>query len=486
MFAERYGPGFVLRCLVVSLLLSVVLLANAATFTVTNANDSGPGSFRQALSDANNNAGVDTIEFNISGAPPFTINLASALPPVNETATIDGTTQPGFINKPVVVLNGTAAASATGLTLNAVGTTVRGLVIRSFAKYGVEMLGGGQHTIQTCFIGTDANGTTAQTNTLGGIYVCSSNNLIGGTGPITRNVISGNSQAGVYLTGTTTRGNHIEGNFIGVDATGTNKLGNGFAGIWVTNAPLNFIGSASAGGGNVIADNFFQGIYIQGTGAISNAILGNLIGTDFTGTKALGNTNGHGVVIDQAPATLVGQAASGVGNLISGNVVGILISGIGASNCVVQGNLIGTDITGTSALGNSGDGVAVMGAAGVLIGGTSAFARNVISGNGSFPLFRPGISLSNSYAATIQGNQIGTKSDGLGALGNFAHGIDLISATNTTIGGATATAGNVIANAVDPVRSGIRLRSGAGNIILGNSIYSNGRLAARQKTLIPD
>ena len=114
------------------------------------------------------------------------------------------------------------------------------------------------------------------------------------------------------------------------------------------------------------------------------------------------------------------------------------------STNVVQGNFIGTDITGTAKLANGGDGVVVGGlfgfvTNGVTIGGTTAAARNIISGNGS-----NGIETGDASTTLIQGNFIGTDVSGTNNLGNTGIGVSLNS-TNNTIGGTMAGAGNVIA-----------------------------------------
>ena len=677
------SAGSLKRRLLAALLLVIVSATGAATFTVTNVNDSGTGSLRQAITDANANPGLDTIDFNLAGTAPFTLNLAAGLPAITESLVLDATTQSGFSNKPVVVLNGAGvAASVNGLTLNSGGNTIRGLVIKSFARYGLEALAAaaGSNTIQGCFIGTDTNGTVAQPNTFGGIHIgASSDNLIGGTnalegnlisgnnndgiwiegqpvsarnqilgnrigttwsgtaalgnvqqgiritagqfnavggavsgarnivagngqsgvvvegatstnnviqgnyvglnstgtagitngqygvrllsgarfntvggtnagegnvisgnlksgvdlsagaqnnliqgnfigtskwgtnavpnsesgvamatatnnlvgGPVAgaRNVISGNAQAGIFVTGLS-RSNRVEGNFIGVDGTGTNAVGNIGSGVLITNAVNNFIGSTTSGGGNVISGNADSGIILRLVTTTGNQILGNYIGTDVTGTRALSNGIYYGVLIDRAPANQIGGATAGARNVISGNYDGIAIIGNSASNTVIQGNYIGSDVSGTGGLGNLYQGIALMGTGpdiiyNTLIGGTNTGEGNLISANGSSPVFRPGLYLKYANGTRLQGNFIGVQADGVSPLGNIAHGMDLELATNTVIGGASPAAGNVIANSIDTLRSGIRLRSGGGNSILGNSIYNNGRLGITMNGTAP-
>src|ERR1051326_4108678 len=95
------------RVILAALLVgSSVAVAAANTFTVTNTNDSGNGSLRQAITDANNHAGADVIDFNISGAGVHTITPASQPPFITDKVTIDGTTQPGYADKPLIEISG--------------------------------------------------------------------------------------------------------------------------------------------------------------------------------------------------------------------------------------------------------------------------------------------------------------------------------------------------------------------------------------------
>ena len=140
-----------------------------STFTVTtNAND-GAGSLRQAILDSNANTGADSIEFSIGGGGVQTIALTSALPAVTDPVEIDGTTQPGFAGSPVIVLNGRAAGfNVNGLTISAGNSTVRGLVINSF-PFGngiVLQTNGGNHIVGN-YIGVDVTGTIPWTSISG-------------------------------------------------------------------------------------------------------------------------------------------------------------------------------------------------------------------------------------------------------------------------------------------------------------------------------
>lgn len=190
---------------------------------VTNPNDSGQGSLRQALANANAQAGTDTIWFNLAGAGPYTIRPGSALPPITDPVIVDGSSQPGFAGGPLIELDGTnAGGAAAGLVITAGSSTVQGLVINRFAD-GIEINGGNGNTIQGNYIGTDVAGTTLVGNGQHGVFVVdSSNNLIGGTTPGAENLIAGNGANGVTITGASQRdtvlGNRIYGNgSLGID-----------------------------------------------------------------------------------------------------------------------------------------------------------------------------------------------------------------------------------------------------------------------------
>ncbi len=499
-----------------------------STFLVSNTNDSGDGSLRQAILDANSNPGLDTIAFNINGGGVQTISPTSALPVISDPLIIDGTTQPQFAGKPLIVLNGTqAGAHAYGLTISAGSSTVRGLVVNSFAGIGVLLQTKGGDVIQGNYIGTDASGTLAQGNGIG-VDIASGTNQIGGTTSGVGNVISGNTGNGIILFGSGTAGNVVQGNFIGTDPTGTNTLGNGSSGVMIV-GPGNTIGGTLAGAGNVISGNQAGGVTMFGNGTTSNLVQGNFIGTDSSGTKALGNgasgvsissgaTNNtiggtsaaarnvisanarEGVTIWIANQNLVqgnyigtdrtgtkalgnssvgmvlfgaatnntiGGSVAGAGNVISANSGGgLAIVGNGTMNNLVQGNFIGTGSSGTAALGNKNNGVAIAaGATGNTIGGTSAGARNLIAGN-----IGNGLVIFGSAAQNfVQGNFIGTDVTGAKPLGNTGNGV-FIKASNNLIGGTTPGAGNTIAfNGND----GVLVDTGTGNGIRGNSIFGH-------------
>jgi hypothetical protein len=264
------------------------------------------------------------------------------------------------------------------------GTTVGARnVISGNAQSGVH-IGGDASSNQVLgnFIGTNQDGTAALGNGFRGVVIDGApNTTVGGTAAGAGNVISGNALGGVDISGPTATGNAVRKNFIGTDASGGAALGNGTgAGVQINDAPMNTIGG-STDSRNLISGNAFVGIAIIGATATSNVVAANTIGTNFDGSGPV--PNGHGVLILSSVNT-IGSDFPGLGNLISGNTgQGVWLTGSGAIGNIVLGNLIGTNAGGTATLGNGGNGVLIdANATTNTIGGSPAATRNVISGNG--------------------------------------------------------------------------------------------------------
>ncbi|HEX7333951.1 MAG TPA: SBBP repeat-containing protein [Pyrinomonadaceae bacterium] len=432
--------------------------ATRQSFVVTNDNNHGAGSLRDAIINANATPGKDTITFNIPGAGVKTINLVISLPDITDPVVIDATTQPGYAGTPLIELNGAAVGSnGNGLVIKAGGSTVRGLAIGGFNNgIGILLNACNNNVIQGNYIGIAADGTTMRANTRGIQLNNSSNNVIGGTTSATRNVVSGNSN-GIELSG---NANVVQGNFIGTNAAGTAAIRN-FTGVVIFNSQFtdNLIGGTAAGAGNLISGNSTA----ISTSGNATTIQGNLIGTDVTGTLKLPNSSG---IQSSGLNTLIGGLTAGARNVISGNQGdGVSIRGTGSA---VQGNFIGTDITGTLALGNSGNGV-VAGDS-VLIGGTVPEARNIISANSSFGNVAVGLNGSGA-ATTVRGNYIGTDVTGTRALGGSSTGINILS-SNNIIGGVVEGARNVISGNLVGIQIG-GFSGTVGNVIQGNYIGLN-------------
>ncbi len=458
----------------------------AATYMVTTVADNGdnvnptPGSLRKAIIDANNSAGLDTISFNIAGAGVQTITLLAALPTITDPVIIDGYTQPGASANTLAIggdaillieLNGTSAgANVNGLTISAGGSTVRGLVINRFTRVGIELATSGGNTIQGNYIGTNAAGTANLNNANLGVYINGTpNNLIGGTTPAARNILSGNT-AGVAVVLAGATGNMVQGNYIGMDKTGAVALGNMFDGVSViSSASNNTIGGTAAGAGNVISGNPQDGVGLFA--ANNNTVQGNLIGTDATGALDRGNARDGVLIRSNSTGNTIGGTVTGARNIISGNNgegVEIIES---SSNNQVLGNYIGTNAAGTADLGNSLNGILFSGpSSNTTIGGTAAAARNVISGNDQW-----GIRFLGSTGTQILGNFIGTNASGTAAIGNNFSGIEVNGGTSSlTIGGTAGTspggACTGACNLISGNQSGIAHVNGGATIIQGNYI----------------
>jgi ELWxxDGT repeat protein/autotransporter-associated beta strand protein len=449
-----------------------------------------------------------------SGA--YTIHLGSPLPTINRTVDLDGYTQPGASpateGSPaqlMIELDGSNAGSdVNGLvTENARGCITRGLIINRFGAQGdangfalVLGVGGADSIVQGNYIGTDAKGEEALGNSAG-IGILSPYNTIGGPRPEDRNVISGNAYDGIQIGGERRGfggnwmrvngvvGNVIQGNTIGLDASGQLPLGNGIGiGIW-SGASDNLIGGPAVGDGNVVSGNLYDGVWIDTSSGDDNIVRGNVIGTDRTGAVALANGLG-GIEVDGGADHAIGGLDPADGNVIAGNGgTGVLISGPGATDVTVQNNHIGTDASGAIGLGNALQGVDIENSPANLV------LDNVISANGASGLVIQGIQASGNE---VEGNRIGTDGTGHGSLANGQAGVTIVDAPSNVIGGqnvisgnetygvyitgATATGNSVLDNligttadgtaALPNLDDGVRIDGAAGNTIGGRNVIS--------------
>ncbi len=365
-----------------------------AVFTVSSLADSGAGTLRQAILDANGTPGADSIEFALVGIAAKIILPLTPLPAITETVVIDATTQPDFDGVPLIELSGTMLASSSdGLVLQASGSVVRGLAINDFPGRGV--------------------------------VVQAASNI-------------------------------VEGNHIGTNLAGSAIKANDGAGISIEAVGGSTIGGVTAPAANVISGNGGSGIVVGGVGASSNVILGNLIGTNRAGTSALSNgTNGVTLLVG-ANSTAIGGASAGSRNVISGNAIhGILVAD-SVSGGTIENNAIGSGADGTGDLGNKGDGVHMVGLNNVIQGNRIAsnvgdgitveaaatgvsITQNAMAGNGGLA-----IDLSDDG---VTANDLNDTDNGANELQNFP-----VLTGATSVGGTTNVIGTIATEASSSYR----------------------------------
>jgi hypothetical protein len=359
---------------------------------------------------------ADTIAFIISGpvSGVQTIALTASLPAITDPVTIDGYTQPEASANTLAVgsnaalrieLNGVNSGNADGLTLNGGNTTIRGLVINRFST--AITINSGGNVIEGNYLGTDPTGNVELGNSGAGVRVFTGvGNRIGGVAPQARNVLVGNSSGNIVIAPNLTPqpvDTVVRGNYIGTNPAGTAALhttaGGADDGIAIISAANTIVGGDDDDDGqadgvvlarNVISGNS-NGIRLDPSSAGARitglTIQGNFIGANATGTAAIGNF-GDGIFAGTAINTTnlqVGGTTPGAGNIIAASAARGF--GGGGLSMVMEGNLVGTDITGTLDFGNGTDGVHIaLGGSGspdfqVLVGGNTPAARNLISGN---------------------------------------------------------------------------------------------------------
>ena len=271
------------------------------------------------------------------------------------------------------------------------------------------------------------------------------------------NVISGNAGDGISLTGAGSKGDLIEGDFIGTNSQGTGPLSNGQDGVAVFDASDDTVGGTVQGARNVISGNHGNGISFTDTPA--SDVVGNFIGTDVTGTQPVANV-ADGVLFDDSTSDTVGGTAQGAGNVISGNdQAGVEIRGTTSRNDDVEGNTIGPAVGGesfvTTAAGDLGNlyGVYINGSADNTVGGTNASAHNLISGNSRPDGSGVGVEIAGPENL-IEGNFIGTDQSGGFPLENDT-GVFINGAAANTIGGTVLGACNLISGNIQTDGDGV-------------------------------
>ena len=491
---SRYASLFLLLAMLATF-VGQAPLARAAGFVVTNTNDSGAGSLRQAIIDANANSGLDTITFNILPATGVkTIAPLTPLPAITDPVTIDGSTQPGascasWPPALKIELSGGTVPNTVGLRLvgaNSSGSTIRGLAVNQFSfddsNPTLDILDSNNNAIECVFLGYDPSGTsflqyganllvdgTSTNNRIGtngdGVNDAGERNLLGGSRAI---ILSGAASL-------TT----IAGNYIGTDVTGTVALAAGNEVVVLNDLGGNRVGTNGDGVSDDIERNIIAGsqaIFIPGSS--NNVIAGNYINVDPTGTVAF--PNGQGIFV-AGNNNLIGTDGSNDAfntserNVIAGSVGNAALQVEGSANNVIAGNLIGTNAAGTAVLGNEFGVVVAFGSTNTRIGTNSDGIADDIEGNVIAGSVNDGIQIASSETSftRMAGNFIGTDRTGTLDLGNGGNGITIVERPRPTDIGGLAPAD----------RNLIRFNNGAGVLLVeedsgttirGNSIDLNG------------
>jgi large repetitive protein len=445
-------------------------LLTAQAFDVLKTSDYNPATTSLTSSTAQNtlrwaileselagNAGC-TIDFKIPGTGVQTITPLSTLPQITATVTIKGLTQAGAsASKPTVVLNGTTATTAAtkaklaapvGLELRASKSMIEALVVDDFGGGGIwlDTASGtttgavSGDTIADDFIGVNAAGTASASN--GNFPLRLNDGANHNT--ITGCVVSGNSvtapssaDTGIHVNDDS-YDNVFAGNMIGTNSAGTAALANAGNGVIIdTGSYGNTVGGTTAASANVISGNVDDGVHIMESGVMTNVVEGNFIGTDITGTKPLGNGD-YGVEVQQSNSNTIGGSTSGARNIISANGLGGVDLDSGTTTVGLLSLVVGSNDN-------------------VIQGnyiGTDKTGTKILDPTGTKTLGNAGDGVaieSNSNSNVVEGRQIGTDLTGENPLGNVEIGVAIDSSYANKVGGTV---------------SGTAL--GAGNVISGN------------------
>ena len=431
----------------------------------------GNCTLRAAIQNSNKSAAKDRIHFNIKGTAPHIISPQDLLPPIVAPLILDATTQPGYLStSPKIVLSGEKTNMPVSrrnqriekrikclqLSPGSSGSTIRGFAIGGFGvsnydpvtKTGDLSWGYGilieteNNKIQGNFIGIRPDGKTPFPNHSGITDVSRGSNLIGGREPKDRNIISANLTMGILTSFNTV----IEGNLLGTDVTGELGLGNEVGIALIRYARNNQIRNNLISGNEIAVD--FSGE--------DNLLFENRIGTNYKGSKAIGND--VGILLRNSANNVIGNR-----NLISGNGIGIKMFNSREPNPqgnMVYGNLIGTDIEGSAAIPNA-TGILIISGSDNVIGGSTPEQGNVISGN-----TKAGIELVVANSNRLENNFIGATSRGNTSLPN---GVGIVFGKQ---GEEEVSTSNVIINNLigGNNKDGILLKAAAYTTLAGNRI----------------
>lgn len=444
---------------------------------VTNTNDAGAGSLRNAIDFANTQASPSTISFSIPGEGPHSISLLTALPIMTaDGMVIDGITQPGAQCRDLWEGNGhdlrinvrrSPSPNLLGLRLAGDNQTVRGLSITRVST-AIQLEATSRNArVQCNYIGLLPNGTNSESNSLA-VAVLGASALIGGLNIGEGNVIGGN--AGGIRTYSGSTDTSIQGNFIGTIASG---MASRFNSIGIRDfSPTGGSSTWRDITGNLIAGNSGGGIRLDAASVVTPStdlirIQRNIIGFNRDRSALLLNGTGSSGINSFGGSITnvqIGGLATSEGNLIAGNVDGILLTN--AANVTIQGNTIAR---------SGGRGINMVNVRGATIGGPAPDRGNIIGGNGAAGIEVDG----GSSNITIQGNAIGWATIAGGTFGNGGNGIDVEGGSNsiailgntigsTSIAGGTVNNNGIALNGVSNIQIGDGTAGGR-NIVSGNN-----------------
>jgi parallel beta-helix repeat protein len=494
-------------CLIIAALSLPPAVVRSANLLVTSVASNGPGTFRQRMLEAQSG---DRITFSTAVFPPSNpgvIYVKSPLPTLNRNGiTIDAS------NAGVILDGSQSSAGTNGLIIQANTCVIQGLTIQHFsgnglsvnpgvsgcliggdrsvgsgpngqgnsivANYatGIEIHNAAANTLRGNYIGIDLSGQYAMGNTLSGIALWDGarNNTIGSTISSERNVIGGNGNNGIWIGGPGSNGNIIIGNYLGTRADGMGAVPNRQSGVSiVAGASYNQIGGTALNESNLISGNSDDGIYVADASTIGNRIVGNLIGPNHLGTAIIGQGFDGIVITTGANQNSIGNGTPAGRNIISGNSHdGVCFTGNDTYGNTVQGNYIGTNVSGTAALPNGVHGVELtQNTHDNLVGGNRLLGEgNVLSGNQNH-----GLEMTmGAHHNTASGNLIGPDATGSYSLGYQPYGGSDIAdgAHDNIIGGLIPGTGNQISgNGMDGIAFFDNTTNGTNdNQVLGNLI----------------
>lgn len=393
-------------------------------------------SLREALMAANNNVNAWTnthIHFDLPGSGAQTISPASPLPPITSGVDVDGISDPEYATTPVVRIDGSLAGYTAGIVFNAYYGSITAVSITNFQGDAVQINNVNGITVAACHLGVMPNGTSCGPNGGYGVGIYGGSWMQIGTEWSNPNVISGNAQGGVLISGVDAEQTGVINSRIGTNLAGTAAIcTQPFGVILQEGTHDNTVGTTNAPYFNLISGHVYDGIRMDQ--ADHNTIISNRIGTNLAGTAAIPNAR-NAVNMSRANNNAIGQA--GYGNLLSGNASAVRLET--SNNNSIAANKAGVALNGNTALANTSSGIVIStNSTANTIGGTGAGDGNIIAGNANF-----GIHISNGATGNqVLGNRIGINGAGA-ALANYA-GVVMENTGGNVVGGPDASTRNYI------------------------------------------